>query len=81
MSRRVKRIYIYIKSAFEMIFKLRENQNICTHCSVDDKEGRLRDGARIKHEELTDVFKEVTLHARAEILLSSAQVLVEKSKG
>jgi len=44
------------------------------------EEDRLRDGARIKHEELTDVFKEVTLHVRAEILLSNTQVL-ESSKG
>lgn len=56
---------------FLIISKVRENQNICTYCNDDAREDRLRDGARIKHEELTDVFKEVTLHVRAEILLSS----------
>lgn len=38
----------------------------------------MRDDARIKHEELTDVFKEVTLHVRAEILLSSTRKYSQK---
>lgn len=66
---------------FLIVLKVHENQNICTYCNDDAGEDRLRDGARMKHEELTDAFKEVTLHVRAEILLSSTQVLVERSKG
>lgn len=57
---------------FLIISEIHENQNICTHYNDDAREDRLRE-ARIKHEELTDVFKEVTLHVRVEILLSSTQ--------
>lgn len=52
-----------------------ENQNICSSCNDDVKEDRSRGDAEIKHEKFTNVFKEITLHVRAEILLLSAQVL------
>lgn len=57
-----------------------ENQNIYSSCNDNVKKDRSRDGAEIKHEKLTDVFKEVTLHVRVEILLLSAQVLGERMK-
>jgi len=68
------------KVCFFIIHDTHENRNTCIYCD-DRRRHRLRDGARIKHEELTDVFKEVTLHVRAKILLSNTQVLVESSKG
>lgn len=66
---------------FNDIHEVYENQNICIYCNDEAKEDRLREGTKIKPEELTDVFKEITLHVRVEILLSSTQIFVDRSKG
>lgn len=64
---------------FIIVSEICENENICTYGDV--REDRLRDDARIKHEELTDVFKEVTLHESRDIAFEHTQVLAERSKG
>lgn len=44
----------------------------------DAEEDRLRDGARTKHEELTNVFKEVTLHESRDIAFEHTSTRTRK---